>query len=67
MNAIPPRGESLRRAVRFVSQRLREEDPPPLAALVNEAMLRFDLKPNEGEYLIEFYREAGRRGEEEEV
>jgi hypothetical protein len=65
MSTILPRGESLRRAVRFVSDRLREEDPPPLAKLVSEATLRFDLKPNEGEYLIQFYREAERLGEKE--
>jgi hypothetical protein len=67
MSSIHPRGESLRRAVRFVSERLQEEDPPPLATLVNEATLRFDLKPNEGEYLIQFYRDVERRGKEEEA
>ncbi len=67
MSSILPRGESLRRAVRFVSERLQEEDPPTLAALVNEATLRFDLKPNEGEYLNQFYRDAGRRREEGEA
>ena len=67
MSSIHPRGESLRRAVRFVSERLQEGDPPPLTALVSEATLRFDLKPNEGEYLIQFYRDAKRRGEEGEA
>jgi len=67
MSTILPRGESLRRAVRFVSERLQEGDPPPLTALVNEATLRFDLKPNEGEYLIRFYRDVERRGEEGET
>ena len=67
MSTILPRGESLRRAVRFVSERLQEGDPPPLTALVNEATLRFDLKPNEGEYLIPFYRDAERRGTEGEA
>ena len=67
MSATLPRGERLRRAVRFVSERLREEGPPPLAALVNEATLRFDLTPKESEYLIQFYRDAGRRGEGEEA
>jgi hypothetical protein len=66
MSTILPRGESLRSAVRFVSDRLREENPPPLAALVNEATLRFDLTPKEGEYLIRFYRDAERHGEEGE-
>jgi len=67
MNTILPRGESLRQAVRFVSDRLREEDPPSLTALVNEATLRFDLTPKESEYLIGFYRDAGRRGKEGEA
>jgi len=65
MSVTLPRGEKLRRAVRFVSDRLREEDSPPLAALVNEATLRFDLTPKESEYLIRFYRDAGHRGKEE--
>jgi hypothetical protein len=65
MSATLPRGEKLRRAVRFVSERLQEEDPPSLAALVNDATLRFDLTPKESEYLIQFYRDAGRRGKEE--
>jgi hypothetical protein len=65
MSTTLPRGEKLRRSVRFVSERLKEEDPPPLAALVNDATLRFDLTPKESEYLIRFYRDAGHRGEEE--
>ena len=65
MSATLPRGEKLRRAVRFVSERIREEGPPPLAALVNEATLQFDLTPKESEYLIQFYRDAGHRGEGE--
>jgi len=67
MSATLPRGERLRRAVRFVSERLQEEGSPPLAALVNEATLRCDLTPKESEYLIQFYRDAGRRGEGEEA
>ena len=67
MNTILPRGESLRSAVRFVSDRLQEENPARLAALVNEATLRFDLTPKEGEYLIRFYRDAERRGEERDT
>ena len=65
MSVTLPRGEKLRRAVRFVSDRLREADPPPLAALVNEATLRCDLTPKESEYLIRFYRDAERRGDGE--
>ena len=58
MSSIAPRGESLRRAVRFVSDGLREDPERPWGSLVQEASLRFDLDPAEAEYLARFYREA---------
>jgi hypothetical protein len=69
MSTLQPRGESLRRAVRHIGARLQEPDPPSIASLVNDATLRFDLSPNEAEYLIRFYRDAracGNAGMEEE-
>ena len=53
-----PSGESLRRAVRWISGRLEEDPESALLALVDEATLRFDLTPIEAEYLIGFYRQA---------
>jgi hypothetical protein len=58
MSEITPTGEALRRAVRFVSDQLREDADKPLLSLVDEASRRFDLTPKESEYLIHFYREA---------
>jgi len=63
MTTLQPRGESLRRAVRHISARLQEESPAPILQLVDEATLRFDLSPNEAEYLIRFYRDAKRDDE----
>jgi hypothetical protein len=63
MTPLQPRGESLRRAVRHISARLQEDDPLPVARLVDEATLRFDLSPNEAEYLIRFYPGAQRSDE----
>ena len=60
MSESQPQGERLRRAVRWVSERLREREDQPLMLLVSEATLHFDLTPREGEYLLEFYRGAGR-------
>ena len=58
MSEITPTGEALRRAVRFVSDQLREDADKPLLSLVYQASQRFDLTPKESEYLIHFYREA---------
>ena len=58
MSEITPTGESLRRAVRYVSDQLREDAEKPLLPLVDEASQRFDLTPMQSEYLIRFYREA---------
>jgi hypothetical protein len=61
MSEILPSGESLRRAVRYISDQLREDADQPVLALVDQASQRFDLTPRESEYLIRFYREATQR------
>ena len=66
MSEITPTGEALRRAVRFVSDQLRENEDKPLLPLVDEASQRFDLTPKQSEYLIRFYREALQQKTEEE-
>ena len=59
-----PKGESLRRAVRWISSRLDEDPAQDPKRLVNDATLRFDLTPREAEYLFEFYRGAKRAPED---
>ncbi len=58
MTDLLPEGENARRAVRWISDRLLEKPPPPIAALLDQAMLRFDLSPVQCERLLEFYRSA---------
>ena len=55
---VEPRGEKLRRAVRWISAQREERPEARLAPLVDAATLRFDLSPREAELLLEFYREA---------
>lgn len=55
-----PKGEKLRRAVRWISEHVAEDPERPLMQLVDAATLRFDLTPREAEYLIAFYRDARR-------
>ena len=60
MSSILPTGESLRRAVAYISDQLREDADKPLLSLVDQASQRFDLTPKESEYLLHFYRETMR-------
>lgn len=61
-----PQGEPLRRAVRWISGRREEAPETPLAALVDEATLRFDLTPRDAELLAAFYRDVRRLESAEE-
>ncbi len=63
MSAPTPQGESLRRAIRWISAQLEEDAERALLPLVDQATLRFDLSPRESEYLIGFYRDAQRAAE----
>jgi hypothetical protein len=55
---VLPEGESLRNAVRWISDQLRGDAERPIGPLVEAATLRFDLNPREAEYLAAFYRKA---------
>ena len=58
-----PRGEALRKAVRFVSQK-RADDPAGSASdWVAEATVRFDLNPAQGEWLHRFANDSGETNE----
>jgi hypothetical protein len=47
-----PQGESLRNAVRWISERRREDPKLKLLQLVEEASRRFDLSPVETDFLM---------------
>jgi hypothetical protein len=57
MADLLPEGEELRRAVKWVSGHLREHSGRTVGPLVQEAIFRFDLSPNDAEFLIRFYSE----------
>jgi len=62
---LQPEGESLRRAVRWISAQRESEPDRPVAGLVDQAALRFDLAPNEVEYLLRFFRDVSAREKRE--
>jgi len=49
---LMPEGESLRRALRWLDDRVKDEPKVERGKLVNEAAQRFDLSPVEEEFLL---------------
>ena len=49
---LVPEGESLRRALRWLDERVKEEPGAVRAKLVSDAAARFDLSPVEEEFLL---------------
>ena len=56
MNTILPDNEPLKRAVKWISEQLKDDENKPKQLLINEAILRFDLNPKLSMYLINFYK-----------
>jgi len=50
-----PKGEDLRRAVKWVSANLQEDPDQPLQPLIKEAIFKYDLSPMDADFLIGFY------------
>jgi hypothetical protein len=48
---LEPKGEPLRKAVRWISDRRRDDPEADIRNLVNEAGFRFDLGPLDQEFL----------------
>jgi hypothetical protein len=48
---VVPEGESLRRALRWLDERIREEPGASRGKLVGEAAARFDLTPLDEDFL----------------
>jgi len=58
--SIQPEGEALRKAVKWVSEEQKYNPETPLATLLREAGLKFDLSPKEAEFLFRFFMKEDR-------
>ncbi len=56
MQTVLPPSEPLRRAVKWISERLREDEQQSRVKLVQEAVFRFNLPPKDESFLYEMYR-----------
>jgi len=50
---VLPTGESLRRAIQWISERRRDAPQLPLYKLIDDAAVRFDLSPAEAQFLLQ--------------
>jgi len=57
VKSLMPEGESLRRALRWLSDRRQEDPRAPRAKLISDASERFDLSPVEEEFLLRDWKE----------
>lgn len=50
---VMPQGEGLRRALRWLDERVHDEPKADRSKLVGEASVRFDLTPMEEDFLLQ--------------
>ncbi|MCG2720566.1 MAG: hypothetical protein L6290_00910 [Thermodesulfovibrionales bacterium] len=55
--SILPEGESIRRAVKWISDERIDNPDASVSKLVGEACLKFDLAPKDAEFLMKFLAE----------
>jgi hypothetical protein len=55
MHNLLPAGEDIRRAVKWVSDNLREDPEQSVQPLVQNAIFKFDISPKDAEFLIGFF------------
>ena len=61
MATIMPEGEAIRKAVKWISDKLLDDPNKSVQKLINEAVMRFDLSPKDATFLTDFYGK-GKKG-----
>jgi hypothetical protein len=55
--SIEPEGEELRKATKWISNKLQYESKVTLSKAIEEACVKFDLSPKDAEFLMRFFSE----------
>ena len=58
MTTIQPEGESLRKAVKWISEERKYGPDKKPSKLIEEACFKFNLSPVDAEYLMKYVREG---------
>jgi hypothetical protein len=56
MGTVTPDSEALRRAIKWISNQLKENDQQNPRTLLENAALRFNLSPRETQFIYQFYK-----------
>ncbi len=57
MSTIQPHGENLRRAIQWLSEERQTKPDRNLVMLAEKAAIKFDLNPDDSEFLLRFIKE----------
>ena len=57
MSSIQPQGDNIRKAVKWISEERQAGTATTNNRLVDQAAVKFNLSPNEVEFLIKFVKE----------
>lgn len=58
MTTIMPEAENVQKAIKWISVNLGEKESPPLQALIEKAIFKFDLSPKDTDFLMNFFRDS---------
>ena len=61
MSTPQVKGEQLKKAVLFISEKRKENPDINLAKLVDDASLQFDLSPKDSQFLLRFVKNDNRQ------
>jgi len=64
MGTIIPEGEALKKAIRWIANRLKNGEKTSIKKLINEAVFQFDLTPKDSQFLYNFYRHLLKQSKE---
>ncbi len=56
MSTVLPQSESLRRAVKWISENLKENENTNINILISNATMTFDLSPKDADFLVNMYK-----------
>ena len=60
MVTVMPEAEHVQKAIKWISSNLEEKDSQTLKSLIEKAVFKFDLSPNDTEFLMGFFRDHGK-------
>ena len=57
MSTIQPEGETIRKAVKWISDEHTYDHTKKIKQLIESAAIKFNLSPKETDYLVRFFKE----------